>query len=917
MHSDGDILTDALSEEQEALDLMRSGKLELARYRLAKLSKKFPQHAKFHFNYALVLYKLKNFEEALDEVNTGLWLKPDDAKATQFKQELLTRMAKSNPTKPMEPTRSERTIVAPLSSVASEETSEQPEDEIMLASEGQPETISEPILAEIEQVPTSLDDESTSMVIPGSLAVIEEKEEIPEVAVEEKEEIPEAAIEEKEEIPEAAIEEKEEIPEVAIEEKEEIPEAAIEEKEEIPEAAIEEKEEIPEAPIEEKEEIPEAAIEEKEEIPELEHRPESIPDDLVHERTVPEPSEVQDFPESFVKNLKSSLSSEIREESDSTESTAELQEPEEEKITPVKEISPDQELPSTDSTETSMLSHEDLKQPADELAAPDVRVLPSNEPVVIEEASKFEMPEDDVQIIDETGTQDYDSVPIEIIEVEPRVAILEKAADVTVEHGDLESSPETTITSEDDDFKIQEVQGPIIVEPSFEAETKNIEPDEVKPEVPAGRLINLKDLFKESKEKIMESCEAATPESEQQAILHDTVDLEPFDESRLITFKTLHELDAYKCSIQALVIKYLDKKTDRDNQAETEIPAAGVLDAEAAAIEEMEPLEYPESDNDIMEMRTLDAISATTASIAPESISKKIVNEELDQELLETLVDARDFAQHYPVDFDLKTGIEQKILEKVKPSVDNVPSPAGDVLAQIIEMQTYVENIRLNRNLLKNKQDFINNMLGNETATILAEIESTSRPSIDYSPSKTLEPDAFSGDQQLDRLDRDEQSSFTDAGLNEVLGMVQQLGENLSNETVKGDTSKMKEVLAKIKRVTHGLYENAQYEQAVTIYTQILNYFPEDFEALFNTGFCYREMGNYKDGEKIFKRIIELFYDNAYAWYNLSLIYALTNEGDKESYCLQKAREFGYVVDINRLSRLNLTYAQKNPFDFE
>jgi tetratricopeptide (TPR) repeat protein len=132
----------------------------------------------------------------------------------------------------------------------------------------------------------------------------------------------------------------------------------------------------------------------------------------------------------------------------------------------------------------------------------------------------------------------------------------------------------------------------------------------------------------------------------------------------------------------------------------------------------------------------------------------------------------------------------------------------------------------------------------------------------------------------------------------------------------EGDDAPLKAATAKIKRAALSLYNNTQYEQAAMIYSSFVEYFPEDFEALFNLGFCHRELGNYKDAEGMFKRIIELFYDNAYAWYNLSMIYSITTEGDKEAYCLQRAREFGYAVDVNRLSRLMVTYTPKNPFDF-
>src|SRR5271157_658829 len=90
-----DFQSEALQEEKEALEWMKSGKLELANYRFVKLCQEYPDNAKFHFNHALVLYKLKKYNDSLGEVNKGLLLKPKDEKATSFKQEILILLSRS------------------------------------------------------------------------------------------------------------------------------------------------------------------------------------------------------------------------------------------------------------------------------------------------------------------------------------------------------------------------------------------------------------------------------------------------------------------------------------------------------------------------------------------------------------------------------------------------------------------------------------------------------------------------------------------------------------------------------------------------------------------------------------------------------------------------------------------------------
>jgi tetratricopeptide (TPR) repeat protein len=189
------------------------------------------------------------------------------------------------------------------------------------------------------------------------------------------------------------------------------------------------------------------------------------------------------------------------------------------------------------------------------------------------------------------------------------------------------------------------------------------------------------------------------------------------------------------------------------------------------------------------------------------------------------------------------------------------------------------------------------------------------RPVQGYRPDSFLKEEPAVVELQSAEISSGNQAGLTDGALAKFIDYIREVGEGRAVLVAGGDDAPLKAAAAKIKRVALDLYNNTQYEQAISIYSAFIGYFPEDYEALFNTGFCHRELGNYKESEVMFMRIIELFYDNAYAWYNLSMIYSITTEGDKEAYCLQRAREFGYAVDVNRLSRLMVTYAPKNPFD--
>jgi len=168
---------------------------------------------------------------------------------------------------------------------------------------------------------------------------------------------------------------------------------------------------------------------------------------------------------------------------------------------------------------------------------------------------------------------------------------------------------------------------------------------------------------------------------------------------------------------------------------------------------------------------------------------------------------------------------------------------------------------------------------------------------------------------QPEHAETGEPERLDEQALVDLVLQIKELGKQAEDEAGARDDPRFKEAMIKIKKAALALYESAQYEQALMIYSTLLDSFPEDLEALFNIGFCQREMNNFHESENTFKHIIELFYDNAYAWHNLALIYAITNEGDKEVYCLQKARDFGYFVDNQLLSHLALSFTPRNPFD--
>ncbi len=121
-------------------------------------------------------------------------------------------------------------------------------------------------------------------------------------------------------------------------------------------------------------------------------------------------------------------------------------------------------------------------------------------------------------------------------------------------------------------------------------------------------------------------------------------------------------------------------------------------------------------------------------------------------------------------------------------------------------------------------------------------------------------------------------------------------------------------IVESFKQVGISLYNDGRYDDASKVFKAVREHVPEDLQVAFYIGFSYRESGSLEPAATTFKEIIEGFYDNAYAWFNLSVIYAQMGDSPSELYCLKKAQEFGYRVDIERLSRLAVTYLPNNPF---
>jgi len=238
-------------------------------------------------------------------------------------------------------------------------------------------------------------------------------------------------------------------------------------------------------------------------------------------------------------------------------------------------------------------------------------------------------------------------------------------------------------------------------------------------------------------------------------------------------------------------------------------------------------------------------------------------------------------------------------IEHVEKETGREPEPRHDTFENLQELDRYKVSIKL--------------AVQEDLATkIERELQ---EPASNVEEETALKESSMDLESQMKHVVTGEQKGLSEHAMNLLVLQIKEIGKRVEDEATTRDDPPIKEVVIKIKKIALALYESAQYEQSLLIYSTFLDYFTEDLEALFNIGFCEREIGNFYESEKTFKYIIELFYDNAYAWHNLALIYAITNEGDKEVYCLQKAGEFGYAADIQLLSHLSSSFTPKNPFD--
>jgi len=541
----------------------------------------------------------------------------------------------------------------------------------------------------------------------------------------------------------------------------------------------------------------------------------------------------------------------------------------------------------------------------------------------------------------------------ETIEIEPRITIHEKTAEITIDAIDTNTAtqPEPpAITQEQAHLSNEKVDAR---SPISDKATSS------------PRLTNLKDLFKGSRARIEPSKDIELGTGTE---FGDTVELEPgltsmglgasrgTDESKLVSFASLKELDSYKYSIHALVEKYLQYKLDReipDTSDDESLPVviedetftsrenvpfseADLSPHEAASVGKTDVTENAKDATGVDSVSEPEAPGAeikngtvvepgeaqvqragprtpAAPASAIQSTGKVLGNFAGSQQPLVEMLSVISMNLPYRVDIDIMAHINASIMARARSS--KLMRVRGEILAQIINLETYTALVRLNRTIGTLKSSRVNTAMLRSTEQAIKEIEAYAQPVKSYRPENIIEAESTDVEKQLGQISSGRQYGMTDDELAKFLAYIKEVGDGQAMMVAGGDDAPLKAAMSKIKRVALDLYNNTQYEQAIQIYSAFVDFFPEDFEALFNLGFCYRELGNYKDSEIMFKRIIELFYDNAYAWYNLSVIYSLTTEGDKEAYCLQRAREFGYVVDITRLSRLLVTYTPKNPFD--
>ncbi|MBN2154094.1 MAG: hypothetical protein JW839_21740, partial [Candidatus Lokiarchaeota archaeon] len=849
-----DVPPEAFQEERDALGLMQSGQLELARHKMAVLSKKYPDVAKFHFNSALVLYKLKRFDEALTEVNAGLWLKPDDLKALRFKREICELQSGVE-------TEEHACTAAPGAVNAAGGPSEGAEGTII---EGKASTgFDSPVPGEASQgdEPPAASRQETGAV-GGPASAIGEQAAMQEPSRESPVEASDAAPchDDMESAPATAGTVPAEGPRIETDfdlatAKAEGGEATA--KDGIAGAQPETMPAVGLAPPEPVPPGPEAEVMPAVKMP-------ALPEDAANP-PVPEPIPTR------TETGASRDPNTITEQALAGTTTATASDTLTDEARPgdvgktaspatVAASEPPAEPVATTPTPPSQGGHpsaEEAGLAADETEA---SAIPVPESVEIDDAASTEpghapdrppaepelvssIPEP--SIVDTTDGDGQPSVVDEFIEVEPRIEIHEKAADITV--SSLETSvPESAIAGQ---------PGEGVEAVTQEQDSREGEGDAREAVASSPRLTNLKDLFKAPRAGLDTSREDT---GDAGAVLADTVELEPgrglsregasstAEESKLASFGSFKELDSYKFSIQALVEKYLRHKLDLELPDEEEDASPVILEDEAQA---QDTFLYSESDLPPDEAAPADlagstavegpaADSSSTAEPVPDAqggavpvLDEGAVQQSApgapepvpsgggtggalrniagSQEPIGDLLSAAGSCPSHLTEIDIMGFINASVMEKARTS--SLMHVKGDNLAQIVDMETYTALVRSNRAIEKGKPSRVNTAGLASADQAIMEIEACAHPAASYRPSSLAREEHADGETLPAQTPPVNQAGMTDGDLANFIDLVRDVGEKHATMSADEDHASIKAAMARIKRVALELYNNTQY----------------------------------------------------------------------------------------------------------
>ncbi|MEX2680982.1 MAG: tetratricopeptide repeat protein [Candidatus Sigynarchaeota archaeon] len=113
-------------------------------------------------------------------------------------------------------------------------------------------------------------------------------------------------------------------------------------------------------------------------------------------------------------------------------------------------------------------------------------------------------------------------------------------------------------------------------------------------------------------------------------------------------------------------------------------------------------------------------------------------------------------------------------------------------------------------------------------------------------------------------------------------------------------------------------YEDADYSEAARVLESLVAVEPTNLAILFYCAKAMRDSGELELVQRsldYYKRILQLNYENALGWYDLSLSYAILGDFQKELFCLKRAFELGHSrEDLDRITYLEGITAPVDPF---